>query len=363
MVTSQRNAISFVIECMTTYGSFSGISSNHPDSRVHTRSSSLALGIGANTALFSIFDEIILKPLPVGDPDRLVVFHSEGTNSGRVSKDNYESVFSYPMYGDLTAKLTGAGGDAATFDAEVRHSSLRLRWGLSGTVSISGIGEPKSRSGFGDRQFLRRTRLAEPAIGRLFNSNDDRVEGANPVLVLSYGYWKEHFGGRADIVGQKLLVNDHPMEIIGVTPIGFEGLVSGYRPAPLSAAHMLPIVESGLGGLNDRRTLFINAIRLAQHLRQTAARDDGLAGRGAGVSGVQGVPRAELREMKNPSDKFKRGFTGKKLELCSRRPGHQCHAQAVSDAACFSYGHGRADPLDRLRERRQSVHRARHRAA
>ncbi|HEY3743572.1 MAG TPA: ABC transporter permease, partial [Bryobacteraceae bacterium] len=267
---------------------------------------SLALGIGANTALFSIFDQIILKPLPVADPSRLVVFHSEGTNSGSVSKDNYESVFSYPMYSDLTAKLTGAGGEAATFDAVIARCGAL---GPEGGVSISGIGEPQiagadSVTGnFFDGLGL------QPAIGRLFNQNDDKVEGANPVLVLSYGYWKEHFGGRADIVGQKLLVNDHPMEVIGVAPAGFEGLVSGAKPDLYLPIHMLPIVSPDFKHLNDRRTLFINVFG---RLKADAS---------IGRAQAQAAPvykaflEAELREMKNPSDKFKRGFTAKKLEF------------------------------------------------
>src|SRR5579862_6571289 len=127
---------------------------------------SLALGIGANTALFSIFDQIILKPLPIIQPDRVVVFHSEGVNTGSISKDNYETVFSYPMYADLSGKLSGAGDSA--FDAVFGRAQAG--------VSIAGIGEPQVATAetvtgnFFDGLGLR------PAVGRLFNQTDDQKD-------------------------------------------------------------------------------------------------------------------------------------------------------------------------------------------
>src|SRR5450432_1312771 len=89
---------------------------------------SLALGIGANTALFSLFDQVILKSLPITDPARLVAFHSKGPNTGSISSDNYETTFSYPLYEDVKARLTDS------FDGLIVRAP--------GNVSVAGSGEP-----------------------------------------------------------------------------------------------------------------------------------------------------------------------------------------------------------------------------
>ncbi|HEY3743571.1 MAG TPA: ABC transporter permease [Bryobacteraceae bacterium] len=260
---------------------------------------SLALGIGANTALFSIFDEIILKPLPVVEPDRLVVFHSKGVNSGNISSDNYETSFSYPLYLDLVERLsTGAG---APFE------SIFARAG--GSVSVAGVGEPdvawaESVTGnFFDGLGLK------AAIGRLLNQNDDLKEGANPVVVVSYGYWKEHFGGRADVVGQKLLIDNHPIEIIGVAPEGFDGMITGREPKLYYPLHLKTVLSTGFDDLTNRRSAWID---IFGRLRPGAAISHAEA---QAAPMYRSILEDELRQMKGPSDRMKREFTVKKLDF------------------------------------------------
>jgi predicted permease len=266
---------------------------------------SLALGIGANTALFSVFDQIILKPLPIAEPNRMVVFHSEGVNTGSVSKDSYESVFSYPMYTYLSAKLTGAGGES-NFDAVFARAGTM---GPGGGISIAGIGEPQVANGEAVSGNFFDSLGLKPAIGRLFTPNDDLVEGPHPVIVLSYGYWKEHFGGRADIVNRKLLVNNHPMEIAGVAPQGFEGMVTGNKADLYLPIHMLPIVSPTFNSLNDRRSAWVN---LFGRLKPGAAVSHAEA---QAAPAYRALLEDELHNMKSPSDRLKRGFAAKKLEF------------------------------------------------
>ena len=307
---------------------------------------SLALGIGANTALFSIFDEIILKPLPVVEPDRLVVFHSKGVNSGSISSDNYETSFSYPMYLDLTARL--ATGPGSPFEALIARAGAM---GPGGGVSVAGLGEPDVASAesvtgnFFDGLGLK------PAIGRLLNQNDDLKDGGNPVVVVSYGYWKEHFGGRTDVVGQKLLIDNHPMEIVGVAPEGFGGMITGREPKIYYPLHLKTVLSTGFTALTERRNAWID---IFGRLRPGAT--SLMRWRRKPLHAYRAILEDELRQMKSPGEKFKREFASGEARVHSRGPGHQHPAPALRDATRFPHGHGRADPADRLCERGQSVH-------
>jgi len=172
---------------------------------------SLALGIGANTAIFSLLNQVMFRTLPIADPELLVVLHTEGERQGWTSKDNDESVFSYPMYQHLRDKnqifdgviARTATGATVAYGGESEHSSIEL---VSGNFfDVLGV---------------------RPVLGRLLNAEDD-VPGARPVAVLPYGYWKRRFGASPTIVGQQLDINQHPVLVAGIVPPGFHGLVSG----------------------------------------------------------------------------------------------------------------------------------------
>jgi predicted permease len=175
---------------------------------------SLALGIGANTAIFSLIDQMLLRPLPVVDPDSLVIVKSPGPRMGRVSSDESDApnAWSYPMYKELRDRNQVLSGVLA------RHqfpASLSLRGNTE-----RGPGELVSGNYF--------TVLGvKPAIGRLFTADDDRLLGGHHVAVLSFGYWSRRFAADPSVLNQTIQVNGQPMTIVGVSARGFYGVQSG----------------------------------------------------------------------------------------------------------------------------------------
>src|SRR5688500_8403691 len=205
---------------------------------------SVALGIGANVAIFSIFNQTLLRPLPVHEPDRLVNFVAPGPRSGLVqcgSAGTCDSIFSYPMFRDLERVQTSFTGIAAHRD-------------FGAAVAYAGTSEG------GDATLVSGSYFSvlglTPHVGRLLGPDDDRQPGDGQVVVLSYDYWQRRFGARADVIGQAVRVNGQPMTIVGVTPRGFHGTTFSKRPrlyVPLSMReHVVPRWK----GLNDRRAFW-----------------------------------------------------------------------------------------------------------
>jgi predicted permease len=173
---------------------------------------SLALGIGTNTAIFSLLNQVMFRMLPVRQPERLVVLHTEGRREGWTSSDNDEAVFSYPMYKNLRDRNQ-------VFDGMIARASAPV------SVAYGGESEHVSAEMVSGNFF--QILGVRAALGRLFVPDDDGVPGTHPVVVLSYGYWRRRFGGNAGILGQALYVNQHPMIVIGITAAGFRGVLSG----------------------------------------------------------------------------------------------------------------------------------------
>ena len=170
----------------------------------------LALGIGANTAIFSLMNAVLLQSLPVRNPGELVVVQYSDPQSGRENED-----FSYPMYQALRNKNSVLAGTVC-------------RSGVSFNATYASQSEQATGEMVSGNYF--EVLGVRPWIGRLFTQEDDRVPGAHPVAVLSYGYWQTRFGGDASIIGKEILLDAKPMTVIGVTASDFFGTQIAYNP-------------------------------------------------------------------------------------------------------------------------------------
>jgi predicted permease len=208
---------------------------------------SLALGIGANSATFSILYQLLLEPLPVAEPERLVNVAAPNPKPGMNSCGNAgdcEVVFSYPMFRDLEAEPSGFTGLAA-------HRAFSANLAFRGQTS-SGEGTLVSGSYFPVLGL-------QPALGRLLGPEDDRTLGGDFVVVLSHAHWRTRFDGRADVLGESITVNGQPMTIVGVAPAGFHGTVLGERPdvfVPLTM-HGVMIPQWGERLAENRRAYWL----------------------------------------------------------------------------------------------------------
>ena len=179
---------------------------------------SLALGIGANAAIFSMFDQLLWHSLPVKEPSRLVNLSAPGPMPGSNScnqSGGCDEVFSYPMFRDLEKAQTSFAGIAAH---RITGVSLSVR-----NEPMTGEGALVSGSYFPALGL-------NAAKGRLLTPDDDKVIGANFVAVIGYSFWENKFGKDAGVVGQPIIVNGRSYTIVGVAPETFEGTTAGSRP-------------------------------------------------------------------------------------------------------------------------------------
>jgi len=202
---------------------------------------SLALGIGANAAIFSLFDQLLLKPLPVPEPERLVNLRSPGPKPGSTSCNqagDCDSVFSFPMVRDLERVQTPFTGVAAhvLFGANI---AARGQTHNGDGMLVSGSYFP--------------VLALTPALGRLLGPDDDRTPGESHVVVLSHAYWQTRFGSDPNVVNQTIIVNGQTMAIVGVAPRGFNGTTLGVKPDVFA-----PITMRGFSqpfkGFDNRRS-------------------------------------------------------------------------------------------------------------
>jgi len=197
----------------------------------------LALGLGATTAMFSLYHQVLLRPLPVPEPERLVNLDARGPRPGGGFADlaigDSGARFSYPMFRDLARAQTGFTGIAASVDFLANLSVRDLPTAGRGLL-VSGSYFPVLG--------------LQPAFGRLIGPQDEVRFGEPAVAVLSYGYWQSQFGGDPSAVGQTLMINGQPLEIVGIAPAGFTGTTLGVRPevfVPLTLQEMMQRGTSG----------------------------------------------------------------------------------------------------------------------
>jgi predicted permease len=205
---------------------------------------SLGLGIGANTAIFSLMDQALLRSLAVKAPEKLVLFSARGPRRGMVNTsygDQY--TFSYPMYRDFRDQNPVFSGVLARFPI-----SLSVSW-HDQTERI--YGDLVSGNYF--------EVLGIPAaMGRAFTPDDDRTPGAAPVVMLSYEYWKQRFNADPGVLNQTITLNAHPMTIIGVARAGFKGVGVGEAPEVFVPMMMRNEMSPGMNDLENRRSMWLN---------------------------------------------------------------------------------------------------------
>jgi len=200
----------------------------------------LALGIGANTAIFSLLNQVLLRRLPVRNPGELVILKSPGPKRGHVWSDGDDSeIFSYPLYKGLAKNTAVFNGVIARYPFE---------------ASIASHGQTERGSGELVTGNYFDVLGVRPVLGRVLSPADDDVQGAHPVLVLSHSYWTRHFGGDSGVLNQAILVNNAEMTIVGVAQSGFSGIQVGQTPdifVPMTMKGQMTPIRNGLDDWND----------------------------------------------------------------------------------------------------------------
>jgi predicted permease len=213
----------------------------------------LALGIGANAAVFTLFDQALLRMLPVDHPKQLVRFEWSGAFSGSMSSFGGDSpghmnYFSYPMYKDLRNHNQVFQDILAADEA---------------TVGISWHNQAENESSEVVTGNYFQMLGLRPALGRLFTMQDDTAKNANPVLVLGYNYWKTRFGASRDAVGQSVLINGHAFTILGVAPQNFDSAIGGFKPGIFIPISMVEVAMPGsapLDVLNNHQAAWLTLV-------------------------------------------------------------------------------------------------------
>src|ERR1700733_10153431 len=197
---------------------------------------SLALGIGANTAIFSFLNAVLLRSLPVRNSSQLVVL-GEGGQLGQTSRYGSTDLYSYPFYRQFQQKQQVFSEVATLFSYNPD---------VHGTIDRRDQMQPIAADLVSGNFFS--TLGVEPAIGRLFTDADDNSEGDHPVVVISYNWWQTVFSGDPHILKHTVKIGDTTFDIVGVAPPGFFGIFVGHTPdlwAPMSMMNAMPLHFTG----------------------------------------------------------------------------------------------------------------------
>ena len=204
----------------------------------------LALGIGANAAIFSLTDQILLRRLPVRNPEQLVSLRTTGSNQGHIWSDSTDDsgMFSYPMYKDLRDRNQAFSSLLARFPAE---------------VSVSGHGSTElAQAELVSSNYFEMLGV-QPALGRVFSASDETAPGASPLAVLSYGYWARHFGSDPGILNKQIVVNGTSLTVVGVARAGFTGIQIGQLPDLFIPITMKAQMTPNWNGLDNRKDYWV----------------------------------------------------------------------------------------------------------
>jgi len=203
---------------------------------------SLGLGIGANTAIFTLIDQVLLRKLPVASPDELVMLYQQGPHSG---SNMGARMHSYPIYqeyqkrGEPLAEVVARRLVPASVSIDNQTERLQAELVSGNFFTMLGV---------------------RPAVGRVFSSEqDDQISQGHPVAVLGYDYWVRRFNRDPGVLGKSILVNNYPMTIVGVSAAGFAGLDPTSAPQIRVPILMKPVVapEWGWFEMDDPRTRWV----------------------------------------------------------------------------------------------------------
>jgi predicted permease len=192
----------------------------------------LALGIGANTAIFSLVNSLLLKPLPVENPQQIAEL-AVGQSHGAVLP-----IFSYQEFKQIRAQ------SGRSFSDVIGHTL-----GLDG-LAMQGQQPQRIMTAYVTGNFFSAFGL-KPAAGRMLLPSEGEVVGQDPVIVLGYDYWNEKFNADPSVVGRPVTVNGHPFTIVGVAPKGFQGVQSFVKIGGFLPVSELPIESSSADALNN----------------------------------------------------------------------------------------------------------------
>jgi len=256
----------------------------------------LALGIGANTAIFSLTDQVLLRLLPVKSPERLVVLDGPGAFQGRTFNNG---TFSYPMYRDFRDRTTVFDGVLARFPAPL-------------TLMTNGQAERVSSELVSGNYFD--VLGVRAHIGRTFTPDDDKTPGGHPVVMLSHNYWARRFGADPGVLNRTITLNGLPMTIVGVAPPGFYGITVGDNPDVMVPVMMKAQMTPTWDDLQNRRSRWLTVMaRLKAGVSRAQAE--------AAMNVVyRQINEQEIKEIKAPSQSFRERFLSKHLFL---RPGQK----------------------------------------
>jgi predicted permease len=262
---------------------------------------SLALGIGANTAIFSLTDQLLLRSLPVREPSQLVLFSAMGRKSGAIETsydDQY--AFSYPMYCDFRDRAPALAGVLARFPVRLSMSA-------------------------GDRTELVQSELvsgtyfsvlgARTVLGRPLTPDDDRLGNPNDVAVIGYNLWKNRFGLSPTVLNQTLRLNGRSMTIVGVAQPGFHGAAAGESADIFVPITLQPRLTMMFDGLPNRRGYWLNILaRLKPGVTRKQAESI--------LNGFwRPILEEEARNTPRASLKFRQEFVARHLTLLPGGPG------------------------------------------
>jgi len=267
---------------------------------------SLGLGIGANTAIFSLINAVMLRILPVAHPEQLVLLTDPGFSGVDVetTEGGQRTALSYPEFQELRAHNRVFSG---MFAAQSFLSELDV-------FAAHGVREQstKANTQLVSGEFFGVLGV-KPLIGRTFTPEEDQAPGANPLAVISHGFWQREFGGDLSVIGKSIRVGQSPFQIVGVAPEGFRGILVGSETDLWIPITMQEQVLPGRQYLRPRDTLWLQVMaRLAPGMTRSQAE--------AGINvAFQQILQGWAAAL--PTEKRRRGMLDQQIHLLSGDKG------------------------------------------